>query len=325
MLRTETGSFNRLLTSLGLVLMGAALVVPYFYFRAADILEITRTELNALTPVARTALEGRQSGISTLEPYVLVFALLLFSGGGALLAWGAVRLREVQDRDDREAEARTRIVEADVRDLTPTEREDKLTEDAAPPPNEEAREQAEEQPPANVEVTADERPGEPIRRLTFKERRQALSEIEAAVQDAFDAEPIKTHRFRAQVAVSGIKLNGLFLTDDPRYTDVVLEISLGTGNMLSPLNRVDRMLSTLARYQARSGRPASAWMLVVVPRKEPSQSTAPTRETLGIQLNSALAPLGKASVVLEEDLDILPRVFFSEILRGARTPPSTSS
>ena len=61
MLRAETGSFNRLLTSLGLVLMGVALILPYFYFRSNDTLLIDEAELERLTPVARDAIEGAKT------------------------------------------------------------------------------------------------------------------------------------------------------------------------------------------------------------------------------------------------------------------------
>ena len=118
MLRAVTGSFNRLLTSLGLVLMGVALILPYFYFRGNDTLLIDEAELERLTPVARDAIGGANA-IAALEPYVLGLAVVLFLLGVALLIWGALRLHGVQAWEDREAEARAQKAVADVRDLTP--------------------------------------------------------------------------------------------------------------------------------------------------------------------------------------------------------------
>ena len=55
MFRTDTGNFNRFLTSLGLLMILGALLIPYFFFHDTDTLRIPVKELRELTPVAQDA------------------------------------------------------------------------------------------------------------------------------------------------------------------------------------------------------------------------------------------------------------------------------
>ncbi|HSS33375.1 MAG TPA: hypothetical protein VLL27_08870 [Solirubrobacterales bacterium] len=98
MLRTDTGNFNRFLTSLGLLLLLAAVLVPYFYFHDTDTLRIPVKELNGLTDVGREALETRQRREADLEVWVLGFAAVLTISGITALWLGGRRLRVAQGR-----------------------------------------------------------------------------------------------------------------------------------------------------------------------------------------------------------------------------------
>jgi hypothetical protein len=289
--RPETGSFNRLITSLGLLCLAAALVIPYFYYRSTDVLEIERTELELLTHTARNSIESRQTHIADIQPYVLPLAGVLVVGGILFLIWGGLRLRGAQDLDDREAIARAITAEAGLRDLTPEEQENKLVEEVAPEPpplqdNEETR-----------------------RREEQRKRVETARRIEKAVSEALSGTQLEGYRFRPQVAVGRLKLDGLFLAEAADRPDVLLEIKVGS-RFIHPMIR-DRILAGTARYQAERDRPCRAWLLLVLPDDAESVQGRDEEEIRALKerLNRDMSPAGVASVVPESDIPRLQQIF----------------
>ena len=323
--RADTGTFNRLLTSLGLILMAAALVVPYFYFRSTDTLEIERDRLARLTPTAKSAIEGRQNDIAAIQPFVLPMALALIAIGVCLLVWGAYRLRSTQDRDDREAEARTIMAEAGVRDLTPQEQEDKIAEEDVSPLAEGGGEggQLEVPVPAPVETRQGAGPDAEERR---RERLETARRIERSVSQTLSHAHFDDYQFRAQVAVGQLKLDGLFLSGDSSFPDVVLESRVAPRQLI-PLMQAERVLARVARYQAVRSRSCRGWLVLVIP-----ESPSPGDEERSIpemteRLNKALNPAGYATVIHEAEIPSLPGLFpkVPRLRPNRNVPPSSAA
>lgn len=311
--RPETGSFNRLITSIGLLLLAAALVIPYFYYRSTDVLEISRDELRDLTPTSQSVIESRQTHVSELQPYVLPVAGMLIVGGIIFLSWGGVRLRGAQDRDDREAEARAIAAEAGLRDLTPEEKEEKLAEDVEPESTQEAA--ATEPPPrATAPVPAPQTGAKPLDPRTTmeqqrRERVEAARTIERSISKVLSDAQLAGYRFRPQVAVGKLKLDGLFISEEKDRPDVLLEIRVG-ARMIHPMMQ-DRVLARIARYEAERARVCRAWFVVVVSGEERDARYRNTSEmrALNQRLDDNLEPLGAATVVREEEIFRLDAFF----------------
>ncbi len=307
----DTGTFNRLLTSVGLILMAAALVVPYFYYRGSDSLEVESSELRRLTPIAQNAIEARQNDIANIQPLVIPLSAATFIVGVAFLVWGGYRLRTTQDRDDREAEARTIIAEAGVRDLTPQEKEDKIAEENAPAPRADGEREDTRRTAVTQEAPATDAPvaGAVQPDARAEERRSRLEvarRIEFAVSGVLASADFPRYKFRPQVGVGRLKLDGLFLAEDADRPDIILEVRV--AQRFLALSLVDRTLARAARYQAERGRPCRVWLIVVtvagndqVPVEDPGR--------LADRLNRGLSPLGSATVIGESDLDRLPSLF----------------
>jgi hypothetical protein len=67
--------------------VAAAFVVPYFFYRSTDVLEIPRSELNDLTSTARDAIEAGQRHVSDVQPYILPLSGVLIFGGAGFLGY----------------------------------------------------------------------------------------------------------------------------------------------------------------------------------------------------------------------------------------------
>lgn len=318
--RPDTGTFNRLLTSLGLLFLAAALVIPYFYFRNTGTLEIEKNTLRHLTNPAREAIEDRQAEIATIQPFVLPTAGALVLLGFGLLIWGGYRLREAQDRDDREAEARTIIAEAGVRDLTPQEKEDKIERDATPEPADDEAGGDTPPPPPSAPTEASPPPAKASdrRRHERDERLATVRRIDASATAVLSASEFEGYRFRAQVAVGRLKLDGLFLALSDRAPDILLEIRVAP-RITVPL-QADRILAAVPRYEFERQRPCRPWLVTVMPEDPdlPVDIARRMREA-SLRLNDSLSPVGLATVIQENEIERLPAIF-SNVIRPRFDP-----
>lgn len=337
MLRTDTGSFNRFLTSLGLVLLAFGFILPYFYFRNTGVLEIPESELRQLTDSARDTIRGRQDGVAWLEPFVIGLALTSAIGGIVLLAVGGGRLHEAQKREDREAEARTKAAEFDVTTLEAGEVEEKREREA------EAAEQAAsadadtDQPDGETQTPEPQRepepapadaprvtPAPPSYRGSTAEFRKEIARVEERIFEVLRARPHPQFDFASQVRIqqssegrSSLVLDGLFTAAaDSGYADVLLDIRVSRRpNLLMGIGRMwaDALLANAARYQGITNREVFGWLVVVflVDNDAAWESTKEEILRTRSRLDASVEPGGVVTILPESQLDRL-RTFFPE-------------
>lgn len=280
MLRTDTGNFNRLLASLGLLLVAAALVIPYFYFRNTETLRIPEAELRALTDRGEATLRNRQDAIADLELWVVLLSLALVVGGVTLLVLGGKRLRIAQAKEDEAVDRRAQKEQVEIQRLSRDEVEEKREEQAREATQEPADEAGPGRPP--LAGPAETPPVRSSTRLepppvrsgggTVQQSREAIERIEHKVSRLFEDSFKGSVRYIPDVKIVGtsggsqLKLDGLF-TRSERRGDVVLDLKLGGVRLLPFRLRqyADRMLAGLARYRAVTGKDARGWLLIVIP------------------------------------------------------------
>jgi hypothetical protein len=302
--RPDTASFNRLLTSLGLLALAGALVIPYFFYRSTNTLRIDRAELARLTEQARGVIEARQSDVSGVQPYVLPTSAALIVIGICFLIWGGRRLHGAQQRDDREALARTLAAEEGVRELTHQEKEVKIEEEVA----DDAAGQAARGrfASAREDDSATDQQKEPVYQPPIEDRVNAARRIEDKVTSTLAEADIPGYIFRPQVAVGRLRLDGLFLSTDPSDEDILLDVRVGSfvpGRALS-----DRILGRKSRYEAERHRICRPWLVAVFPDAE-AKTTFAKIDGTHRRLKENLAPLGWATVVREGEIWSLPAIF----------------
>lgn len=321
-LRPDTGSFDRFLTSLGLVLLGGAFVIPYFFFGSTETLDIPAHQLRDLSQTGKESIEGRQRGIASLEPWVLGLAVVLGVLGAYLVVVGAVRLKSAQSSDEEEAQLRKERVRLEIKGLSPEERAERVAA------------KAEEEAPVDVQRAPPERepesastggdrpaaasPSRPPAYLTRAERQQMVRRIEAIVEDVFEDGSGGLHRLKFQVKIrsttDAVRLDGVFESEDRRQPDVVLKTMVAFDPIalrkVARLN-ADELVAQLGRYQRLTQRTADGWLVAVVPRESDGEFDDSALIAGENSLADALASFGKATLVRESELDRLPRLFAS--------------
>jgi hypothetical protein len=341
MVRPDTGNFNRLLTSLGLICLAAALVIPYFYFRNTSVLETTRTELDRLTPTAQDAIAGRQAGIVTLEAWVIVLAIALALVGLVLVIVGAIRLKKAQDSEDEEAELRKDRARAEIRGLTPAEEERKATieaeqdeddkeeggdggqlEEPEPPPSDPGAAPPElpiELPSEEVEPRH-ERPEPRLERAESRVvvTRKVILRVERRFNDIFGHADLDGFEFSSNLGIRSeigqIEIDGLFTAVNSKQENVVLELKvLRNGRTVhrNAGNRAEQALATVARFNSVAVERAAIWLVMIVAEEGIEEVTGSDLLKAEETATQFMLNRGAATVVREPDLELLPQRFLS--------------
>src|SRR3954447_16067246 len=198
MFRTDTGNFNRFLTSLGLLMLLGALLVPYFYFGDTDTLQIPARELKRLTPVAKEALEARQHRNHDLENWILGLAAALALSGVATLWFGGKRLRGAQKKEDAAIDRKAKRDDVEIQQMSQSEVDEKREEEARESVQEEERRPGEGSQPTRQTGPI---PRAPIRdqessAARLRESRLAIVRIEDAVRNALSKSKFDSYEFR---------------------------------------------------------------------------------------------------------------------------------
>jgi hypothetical protein len=320
--RTDTGNFNKFLTSLGLLLLGAALAIPYLYFRNTESLTIPARDLDHMTETGKNAIIGRQDAIIALEPWVVGVAVLLGALGLGLLIVGGAHLRSAQKSEDEESELRRIRARLEVEEMSPDEQAEKNTEQAETEVEQERRSavevggQARGGDVAQPEATALTWTSDPRRRATV------IARISGEVERAFRGRDIGSYELKWQVRIGSLndqlRLDGVFESADAHLQDVVLKIRVSSDPILlrkTGRNIVNELVATLGRYQALTGRRSQGWLLAVVP-EESDRMLDSNASAAADLLRIALNPFGEATLISERDLETLPDIF-SKFFGGA--------
>jgi len=308
MLRTDTGNFNRFLTSLGLLFLAAALLIPYFFFRNTDILTIPDSDLQSMTALGRTAVLERQDAISHLEPWVVGGAIFLGAVGAILLVAGGFRLKAAQESEDEETELRKRRARLEMQSLSPEERAQKTAE--------KAREWEQQPPqPSTPETRASGSRARSEHGLLLDDRKDTVERIERTIEGAFSDSPISSHELNFQVKASSerdaIQLDGVFRAINNGQPDIILKtrVAFSPDYLKSTARLVaDELIAQSSRYQAMTRRPTDGWLVTVLP-KDAEMLPSDAVDALSKPIEDALSAFGEATLIREDDIARLPGIF----------------
>lgn len=321
MFRTDTGNFNRFLTSLGLLLLLGALLVPYFYFHDTETLRISGHELRGLTEVGREALETRQRRQADLEIWALILAGSLALCGIGALWFGGRRLRVAQVKEDAAIDRKAKRDDVEIEQMSQSEVEEKQEVQAR-----EAVEAEDEDRTAPQQAAAGPAPVKTknLGDIRYRENRDAIVRIEAALRTSLEEMAVDSYEFLPEVKTSRasqqLRLDGLFRAKSRDGTDVILEMKImRQSRMIRSRSRpfADTVLALIARYTRMTKREATGWLLIVMPQ-EAEPLPLSERRQLEDLLNSSLIGVAKATVVHEFDLAKLPQRFVQLFVAQAK-------
>jgi len=313
MFRTDTGNFNRFLTSLGLLMLLGALLLPYFYFGDTDTLRIPVNELKDLTPVAREALETRQQRNRDLEVWVLVIAGALAISGVAALWFGGRRLRTAQKKEDAAIDRKAKRDDVEIQQMSQSEVDERRDEEARESVQEEERGQPEARARAPEAAPLQARPAGSAARL--RDSRQAIERVENAAREVLEHSDFSSYEFLYEVkTIRGrqqVRLDGLFSAKKAGDQDVLLELKVirqSRSIRMRVRNFADSLLALLTRYRGMINRGAVGWLVIVMP-EEAEPLEIEERRRLEDHFNASLIDLGKATILRESEIPELGERF----------------
>lgn len=305
--RPDTANFNRFLTSVGLLLIAVSLLGPYFYFRNTDLLRISEKEMRTLTRTGRSAIRRRQNTVVALERPILILAAAGLLAGSLFLFNGGRRLRRLQGKEDEAIEREATLVDFKIKQLSEDEKDERR--------DEQARE-------------AVKRPDAPPQ-FDFQKSRRAVDRTEDRLDASLQREDFEAFEYLSDVKVVGghregeIAIDGLFKSRDRDRPDVLLEMKLMVSDPTPLLAHfADAVLALLSRYHHLTGHDALGWLVIVL-SEEAGPSPQTNREDLEAWLETALAGLGHATVLCEDELSSAPerfRALFSPPAEGPLSP-----
>jgi hypothetical protein len=281
--KPDTDSFHRLLASVGILFVLAALLGPVFIYREMGPLRVSERELQGLTPTASQILRDRQAHIGDAQgalPWAVTVIALM---GIALLYFGARGMRTLSQLEHRAAAATTAEAEARLSPQSKEEQEERIREEVT------------------ISATAPDPPSsEPVLRPPIFERIQETRGVENEVLDILGRRPSKTFNFRPHTAIRGdlpaLLIDGVFtarLTDRP---DVLVEIKYRTS--INALRMVtDQVIALATRYEERTNRRATVWLIIVTDRDD--------RPLFDRMAQQYLGQRGTATVLSRNELDAL--------------------
>jgi hypothetical protein len=240
----------------------AAVVLPGLVLRETGVLRISRKELSGLTSIARNELERRQriarsAGIAA--PYA---GALFFVLGGALLIYGAPRLKQKEDADEERFSVELDKLRSEIKPQSRSEHEERLKEDVEEELAEKMAQQAtragEEpqfSPPSSVSPMRD------VRQLM-----QKAAEVEERVLIQLTQIAPPRYELQANVKISGnLLMDGLLVSKAEQLPDIVVEIKLvGSSFRKNLRNRISEAIAQMSRYRARVQRATVGWLIIVV-------------------------------------------------------------
>ncbi|HXB66529.1 MAG TPA: hypothetical protein VNV42_16835 [Solirubrobacteraceae bacterium] len=260
--RPDPQSFTKFALSAGVFLLIAAFLVPAFVLRETSVLRISEHELTTLTPLARAELERRQriaraAGIAV--PYIGVFFFLI---GGALLVYGAPRLKRKEDADEERFFVELAKLRSEIEPQSESEREERLKEDVEEELCDEKLEAVEG--PEGAPTPSPEL--HPQATTNVRELMLRAATVERDVLNHLAQIAPPNYELQANVKVSGgLLLDGLLVSKVAHLPDVVVEIKLMRGSFRKNLNnRLNEGLGVLLRYRARVKRAATGWLIIVI-------------------------------------------------------------
>ncbi len=225
-------------------------------------LRISEHELSTLTPLARKELERRQSiarAAGVAAPYV---GGLFFLVGGALLVYGAPRLKRKEDADEERFSAELAKLWSEIEPQSEGEREERLKEDVEEGLSDETLAVG---PSAEVAQTLSSVPS-PQPTTDFRGLMQRAATVERDVLSHLAQIAPPNYELQANVKVSGgLLLDGLLVSRVAHLPDIVVEIKLMRGSFRKAINnRLNDGLGILLRYRSRVKRAATGWLILVI-------------------------------------------------------------
>jgi hypothetical protein len=318
-------AFYKFLVSIGLVIVGLGLAVPWLLLHESFDLLVKQTDLSQLTLTAQATIRHRQAIVrlgSLVCPWI---SLGLFVSGLTISGLGVLQWRRRQLVMDRTEEANlekvraeTNVLEATPQEATPPERDAKQSKEAWEAIQEGAAATPRESPSTETDMDVD-------LDSAYRQLRDTIADIDQIAIDKLRSAFASTHDVLAHAKLSGegqqLLLDAILTPRQPDQPGLIVE-SEYVSRPESIVNQIFRGSSRLVaarRLYRATAKVIQTVLMFIVADADPS-----LMDDLKRQLSSLLPESLKVVALNENELrDMPPDELRSRIL-GSAEPPSTS-
>ncbi len=249
--KIDYSDINKFFVSVGIVLIGLAVMIPYFYLKSDFGLYIEAEKFEAFRQPVKDIVVFKENAVIVFQKIVLWVSGAFFVLGTVSLVTGLVRWRKRQDKIYERFDKELHKLDLEIVALTPEEKKEKAELEVRKIVKAERKRPGRGEEPAVADMAAYiERYMEAERKLTDSFMRTAAADYEVLPQQKLDS------RFRVDLLLRA-RYGGV--------ADRIVEFKYFGGYLSPKMSRdtVGQLNSTMAYYNERSGRKAVPVLLVV--------------------------------------------------------------
>lgn len=113
--KLEFSDLNKFLTSVGLIFIGVALLLPWYINQNSDLITLEQEKIDSSTKTAQKIIENQQNYLNYISENLICIVLILICIGIFLLAWGIIRWNRRQNvRDAKENEELNALMKQNI-------------------------------------------------------------------------------------------------------------------------------------------------------------------------------------------------------------------
>ncbi len=281
-MKFEYGDFYKFVASLGIGLVGLAILAPWLFLREPFDLLLTQSDLTSLTPLAQSIIAQRQSLVQNLINAIPWFSLITFPLGLIILgAGGFMWFNKSQRITDELNQINKKLLEKQLSPLTSTEVTERKTEEAK----------------AEL-IEGAENIGEVVRNALGAEEK-----LVAALRRCFG----QTHEVLANRRLGSVTFDVVLLAKESTYKDFIVDIKTVRKGFKYAWVRdnVIKMVYASLLYQKDMNRESVPILFIIGPER--LLSTVDMEDYTG-RINREVTSLSSRATIafaIEEELDSL--------------------
>ena len=269
MQKIEYGYLYKFLVSVGVILIGFAVLIPYFYLKEDFGLCVPQSDMARFEPEVRQIIRTKQQLLLRVQNYVPYLSLAMLATGLLSVAAGLYKWSRRQRKADAKFDLEVKRLDLQIRALSPEETKEKIAREV---------DEITRQEPSGAK-----KPDKPSGPVQAGERARYISEyydVERAVIESFEKRlsDRKEYEIKPQTEIGDrLHLDMLLLSrDNGLRSDKIIEIKYFRNGLNGKyvFDIVRQMNTCLCRYRGLTGRRAAPVLLIVYNRERDSAESA---------------------------------------------------
>ena len=258
MQKIEYGDLYKFLVSVGVILIGFAVLIPYFYLKEDFGLCVPQSDMARFEPEVRQIIRTKQQLLLRVQNYVPYLSLAMFATGILSVAAGLYKWSRRQRQADAKFDLEVKRLDLQIRALSPEETKEKIAREV---------DEITRQEPSGAK-----KPDKPSGPVQAGERARYISEyydVERAVIESFEKRlsDRKEYEIKPQTEIGDrLHLDMLLLSrDNGLRSDKIIEIKYFRNGLNGKyvFDIVRQMNTCLCRYRGLTGRRAAPVLRIV--------------------------------------------------------------